>query len=66
MPQKLSAFGTKKNSAAANVATQMGGGTTAAEVQGIAELLRVMALRPDLAQPLLMLCDQSKVLPLLG
>lgn len=66
MAQKLSDFGTKSRVAAANVATQMGGGTTSAEVAGLAELLRVMALRPDLAQPLLMLCDQTKLLPLLG
>jgi hypothetical protein len=66
MAQKLSAFATKQHSAANNVATQMGGGTTRAEMEGIAEVLKVMSLRPDLAAPILRLCDQTKTLPHFG
>lgn len=66
MAQKMSDLATKKLSAAANVATQMGGGTTTAEVQGIAEILKVLAARPDLAFPIMKLCDQTKTLPIPG
>jgi hypothetical protein len=44
----------------------MGGGTTTAEAQGIAEVLKVMGMRPDLAAPILKLCDQTKTLPIFG
>lgn len=66
MAQTFSALAGRHRTAAANVATQLGGGTTTAEAAGIAEILKVMALRPDLAQPILMLCDQTKTLPVPG
>lgn len=66
MPKKVSNFQTQANANAAAVATAMGGGITTAEMQGIAEILKVMALRPDLAMPILMLCDKSKTLPEFG
>ncbi len=66
MAQKFSDLSGKSRTAAANVATQMGGGTTTAEAAGIAEVLKVMSLRPDLAHPILALCDQTKTLPIPG
>lgn len=60
---KFSDLSNRSRVAAANVATQMGGGTTTAEVAGFAEVMKVLSLRPDLAHPILMLCDQSKTLP---
>jgi hypothetical protein len=66
MPKKVSAFQSQANTNAAAVATAMAGGVTTAEMQGIAEILKVMALRPDLAAPILKLCDQTKTLPEFG
>lgn len=60
MAIKLSAAASRVLAGRANVATQMGGGTTQAEVQGIADILDVMAKRPDLAQPILLLCTHGK------
>lgn len=45
---------------AAAVATAMGGGTSTAEMTGLANLLATLALRPDLAIPALLLGDQTK------
>lgn len=50
MAQTLTAMGAKITANAANVATQMGG-TTTAEAQAVGALLTVLGLRPDLAQP---------------
>lgn len=60
MAIKLSVAATRVFSGRVNVATQMGGGTTAAEVQGISDILSVMAQRPDLAQPILLLTTTGK------
>lgn len=51
MAQTLTSMGTKVTANAANVATQMGGGTTTAEAQAIGALLTVLGTRPDLAWP---------------
>ncbi len=45
---------------AAAVATAMAGGTTAAEVSGLADLLSTLGKRPDLLIPPLLLGDQTK------
>lgn len=66
MAQKFSDLANKSRTAAANIATQMGGGTTTAEAAGVAEVMRVLALRPDLAFPILKLCDQTRTLPVPG
>lgn len=49
----LSTAATRMAAAAANVATQMGGGTTSAQVTAIATLLATLSLRNDLAFPAL-------------
>jgi hypothetical protein len=59
MAQKLSALATKMTAAAANVATQMGGGTTTAEIQDLAKVLTVLASRNDLIDPAIGLCYPS-------
>lgn len=46
--------------AASNVATQMGSGTTEAEVQGLADLLGLLAKRRDLSIPALELTTTGK------
>lgn len=66
MAQKMSDLAEKHRAAATNVATQAGGGTTRAEVEGMCEVLKVMAARPDLMFPILKLCDQTKTLPIPG
>jgi len=45
---RLSVAATRIIAAATNIATEMGSGTTAAEVQALGALLDVLALRPDL------------------
>jgi len=43
--------GSRITANAANVATQMGGGTSTADAQALGALLTVLGTRPDLAQP---------------
>lgn len=57
----LSAAATRLAANAANVATQMGGGTTAADVTALSQMIAVLALRNDLAQPALSLANTSVV-----
>jgi hypothetical protein len=47
----LTNAGSRITANAANVATQMGGGTTTAEATMIGALLTILSRRPDLAQP---------------
>lgn len=51
--------GSRITANAANVATQMGGGTTTAEAQMIGALLTVLAQRPDFAEPPQMLLSDT-------
>ena len=51
MATKLSTLSSRMLSNAANVATQMGGGTTTAEVQNLARLLDTLSNRNDLWVP---------------
>lgn len=57
----LSTAATRLSANAANVATQMGGGTTAAEVTALAAMLTVLALRNDLSFPAIKLANNSNV-----
>ena len=66
MAKSISTHATNLATNAANVATQMGGGTTTAEAQGIAEILKVLSNRHDIAATVLKLCDQTKTLPNFG
>lgn len=63
MAKKLSTHFAQLNTNAAASASAMAGGTSTAEAQGIAEILKVMGQRPDLAAPILRLCDPTKTLP---
>lgn len=61
MAISLDTAATRLAANAANVATQMGGGTTAAEVTGLAEFIRVLSTRNDLAFTAMKLGDQTKI-----
>jgi hypothetical protein len=63
MAISIATAATRLAAAAANVATQMGGGTTAAEVTALASLLTVLAGRPADSIPLLKLANTSVITP---
>lgn len=61
MAVTLTAFATTMRAAVpATVATAIGGGTTAAQVTALANLLTVLAGRPDLAMPVYQLSTTAK------
>ncbi len=66
MAKRLSQHATQANTNAAAVATAMAGGHTTAELQGMAEVMKVLSMRPDLAATVIKLCDQTKTLPEFG
>lgn len=57
----LSTAATRLAANAANVATQMGGGTTAAEVTALAAMLTVLSLHNDLAFPAIKIANDKNV-----
>ena len=61
MAISIATAATRITAAASNVATQMGGGTTAAEVQAIGKLLAVLADRPDRLMGLLALVNDKQL-----
>lgn len=66
MATKVSTLSSRMLSAAANVATQMGGGTSTAEVQALARLLDTMSRRRDLWVPVAkysLPTDMKEILP---
>lgn len=60
MAQTASAIASKLSANAAAVATAMAGGTTTAEVQGLADLLSTLSKYPSMLMPPLLLGDQTK------
>lgn len=66
MAQTASAIATKLAAQAAAVATAMGGGTTTAEVSGLADLMSTLSKYPSMLQPPLLLGDQTKTQVILG
>lgn len=63
MAQKWSAFASKLQAQASGVATAMGGGTTQAEVEGLAAIFTVLSKRNDLAQPPTAIANTKVVTP---
>ncbi len=61
----ISTAASRLTAAAANVATQMGGGTTTAEVQAIAEFLLQLSRRNDLAINAMQIANQTTIKQLL-
>jgi hypothetical protein len=60
MAQTASALATKLAAQAAGVAAAMAGGTTAAEVSGLADLMSTLGKYPTFLIPPLLLGDQTK------
>ena len=59
MAANLSTLGTRMTATAAATATALGGGVTTTDVQQLALLMQVMALRPGDAVPLLALAQSN-------
>lgn len=63
MALSVTTFASRMNSAAANVATQMGSGTTQAEVEGMAAVLTALSNRQELMNHLIKLANTTAVTP---
>lgn len=61
MAASLSTLATRASATAAATATAMGGGITTADVQQLAALLTVMALRPGEVYPLISLASANLI-----
>ena len=61
MAISLDTIATRLNANAAAVATAMASGTTTAEVQGLAELIKTLSLRNDIAFSVMKVADQTKI-----